>query len=307
MNKRNTKTIMVVLLIALLIMTLGYAALVQKLNITGTSKITSEWKVLITGIKEDQKTGYASTNAKDFSNTTATFDTYLVSPGDKMSYIITVENQGTLDAELESLLVTKQDNPAILFNISNVERGDVLKAGEKKEIYASVEYNGTVTTQPKNIMSSYELKLNYIQENGIDENNTIISPTTAFKFTLPDSNITTSYKTVSDVEVELDGVNLNLYGSFKKYGDQAIVKVALPQTLNDEISTAKYKSEIFGTINRSEEHNLKSVLSSSDFEKEKYMYLFITYYDDSTTQNITYKFNNETYEYKINFFQPKGA
>ena len=118
MNQTKKRNIIIgALLGVLLLMAVGYAAFNSVLNITGTSGISSNWKILITNIETKNIVGGAS-NAKEptgIGSLTATFNTNLVSPGDSIEYDITVTNQGSLDARLDKITKTDSNNPAITF------------------------------------------------------------------------------------------------------------------------------------------------------------------------------------------------
>ena len=49
-------------------------------------------------------------NEPSHTDTTATFKTNLVSPGDSMQYTVTVENRGSIDAVLKTLSKTDSNN-----------------------------------------------------------------------------------------------------------------------------------------------------------------------------------------------------
>ena len=83
----------VFLIAAILMMSVGYAALASQLNINGTSGITGNFKVQFTDITEGVAVGSATNKtAASVTDTTATFDVEFVSPGDSMTYKITVKN-----------------------------------------------------------------------------------------------------------------------------------------------------------------------------------------------------------------------
>ena len=100
------------------------------------------------------------------TETTATFKTNLVSPGDSMQYDITVENQGDIDAVLESIDVNTSDNAAILFEATGIKRGDKLLPDESDILTVTVTYNPDVTSQPENLNATVTVTLNYVQDNG---------------------------------------------------------------------------------------------------------------------------------------------
>ena len=151
----------------LLLMGIGYAAFSTQLKINGTSSISSEWKVLITDITSGSIVGGAS-NASEptHTETTATFSTNLVSPGDSITYTVKVENRGSIDATLSSIDVNTGNNDAIEFETSGIEEGDSLLQGASDELYVKVTYSNSVTSQPENTTSTITVTLNYEQATG---------------------------------------------------------------------------------------------------------------------------------------------
>ena len=166
-NTRQRNYIILGLCSILLVMAAGYAAFSSRLTINGTSNITSEFKVLITDIQSRNVVGRAE-NAEEPSHTetTATFKTNLVSPGDSMQYDITVENQGDIDAVLESIDVNTSDNEAILFETTGIKRGDKLLPDESDILTVIVTYNPEITDQPSNLNATVTVTLNYVQDDG---------------------------------------------------------------------------------------------------------------------------------------------
>ena len=166
-NTRQRNYIILGLCSILLVMAAGYAAFRTQLTINGTSNITSDWKVLITDIQSKTLSG-AATDAETPSHTetTATFKTNLVSPGDSMQYDITVENRGDIDAVLESIDVKASENEAILFETSGIKIGDKLLPEESDVLTVVVTYNPEVTNQPDNLNSEVTVTLNYVQDDG---------------------------------------------------------------------------------------------------------------------------------------------
>ena len=149
------------------LMGIGYAAFASQLKINGTSSISSNFSVLITDITSGSIVGGASNAAEPaHTNTTATFNTNLVSPGDSITYTIKVENQGTIDAILTSIDVNTGSNEAIEFVTSGIEEGDNLLQGESDELYVKVTYSNSITSQPENTSSTITVTLNYEQATG---------------------------------------------------------------------------------------------------------------------------------------------
>ena len=151
----------------LVIMGVGYAAFSSQLKISGTSNIASNFLVKITDIQSTVQSGSASDAvAPTHTDTTATFKTNLVSPGDSMKYDITVANQGNIDAVLESINVNTGENETITFETSGIENGDKLEASQTDILTVIVSYNNSVTSQPENTNSTITVTLNYKQDDG---------------------------------------------------------------------------------------------------------------------------------------------
>ena len=166
-RKKKNNIIIASLCAIVVLMGIGYAAFASQLRINGTSSISSEWKVLITDITSGSIVGGAS-NASEptHTETTATFSTNLISPGDSITYTIKVENQGTIDATLTSIYINTGSNDAIVFETSGISEGDNLLQGATDELYVKVSYSNSVTSQPENTTSNITVTLNYEQTTG---------------------------------------------------------------------------------------------------------------------------------------------
>ena len=100
---KDKKNILIgALIFAIVVMSVGYAAFATTLNINGNATIAGSWDVEITGITP-AITGTASDATASFTTTTATFNATLMKPGDSITYTITIENKGNIDAKLSSI------------------------------------------------------------------------------------------------------------------------------------------------------------------------------------------------------------
>ena len=169
LDKRQKNHLLIGLCTIVLVMAVGYAAFAQRLNINGTANVTSTWNVLITDIKKKKKSGGNSASAPTHTNTTATFSSTLTKPGDYITYEVTVENQGTIDAILKTITKTDANNNAIVFTVDGIAENDALNAGATTTFTVKVEYSNSVTTQPSVLTSTLTLQLDY-------EQNTISNP-----------------------------------------------------------------------------------------------------------------------------------
>lgn len=96
MDRNYKNTFCGILILAILLMAVGYSILSTRLNVEGTSKITSDFNIEVIGISEFYKEGLAETTNMDFTPTSATYSANIQAPGDGMIYEIIIENKGTL-------------------------------------------------------------------------------------------------------------------------------------------------------------------------------------------------------------------
>ncbi len=168
MSERQKRNVIIISLCGvLLLMTIGYAAFNTLLNINGTASITSNWDIKITSIKQNAKEGDASSVEEfpKYEDLEATFNVNLVSPGDYITYDVTIENKGTIDAELNKIILPQLNNEAVLITTSGLAAGDELLVDHSATLTVKIEYNPEITKQPENKTASFEMKLDYVQKN----------------------------------------------------------------------------------------------------------------------------------------------
>ena len=169
LNRTNRNYIIMGLCAILLIMGVGYAAFSSQLKISGTSNIATNFLVKITGIEVSSKSGGAADkpDVTTYNDTSATFGTTLQTPGDSITYDITIENKGTIDAVLKTITKTDASNSAILFETSGVNEGDPLNVGETATMQVKVTYNPSVESQPTDLDSTLKVDLTYEQSESV--------------------------------------------------------------------------------------------------------------------------------------------
>lgn len=124
--------IIAVLIVCVLLMTIGYAALAQRLTVTGNTNVTDvSWNVKLTEIRVIDKsiTGeekietsvgeiVGTPDAINIAgNTTATFNVKLNAPGDYVEFKIGITNLGSIAAKLDSitdLTSVNAENPKVI-------------------------------------------------------------------------------------------------------------------------------------------------------------------------------------------------
>lgn len=165
MSETKKRNIVICSLIGVIVlMGVAYAAFSTVLNVNGTANVTSKWDVKITSITGKNAVGTATdAAAPTFTNTTATFSTNLVSPGDSKTYDIVVTNNGTLPAKLSSITENKGTNPAIVYTASGLTQNQVIAAGATATYTVTVTYSNSVTSQPASTTSAFSATFNFVQ------------------------------------------------------------------------------------------------------------------------------------------------
>ena len=168
-RQRHRKNIIIfTLLIIVLVMTIGYSSLSQYLTINGTSNITSDFKVVFTNVVEGTL-NKATTETLDKTETQVTFTTVLRAPGSSAEYIVTVQNQGKLDAYLESIEgideANSQEPSYVRFKVKDLYLNDRLNVGESKTFRVIVTYD-VAATELSDVEKTLTLKLNFTQNSG---------------------------------------------------------------------------------------------------------------------------------------------
>lgn len=167
-NKKNW--IIGALLVAVVAMSVGYAALAQTLTINGTASIAdASWNVAITNIAEGTLNNATTNGTVTYTATTATFAVDLKEPGASATYVITVRNAGTIDAILNSISgiseVNAQEPSDINFAVSGVTAGTTtLAAGATNTITVTVTWNADSTEVPTTTSKTAVITLNYAQD-----------------------------------------------------------------------------------------------------------------------------------------------
>lgn len=162
--KKDGRNILIASLLAIvLFMSIGYAAFAQTLNLNSTATISGEWDIEITGITASSVTGNAKGGTPTYTSTSATFNPTLLQPGDTVTYTITVENKGNIDAKFSSMNLTKTagGSPAIIY--SSTDPSSELAAGASTTFTVTATYDSTVTEVPDIKTKSITGTVEYVQ------------------------------------------------------------------------------------------------------------------------------------------------
>ena len=121
----------VLLTVAVVVMSVGYANFTAKLDINGTANVgASSWSVKFDEGSYDETNGSVSVAESDRTivETSMTYEVSLTKPGDFYEFTIDVQNSGTFDANLTGITLT------------------ALTEAQKKYLVYEVYYNGTKYT-----------------------------------------------------------------------------------------------------------------------------------------------------------------
>lgn len=167
MNKKTRNVLLIILILAVIGIAIGYAALAQLLTINGTANITSSWDVRISSIAEGNLSGATSKTAAVVAGNklSATFDVNLQYPGASATYIITVENAGNINAILESVTgvdAANQLEPTGITYTIDAKPNDTLNSGTTKDYTVTVTWTDT-NQIPETKTKTATITLNYIQ------------------------------------------------------------------------------------------------------------------------------------------------
>ncbi len=164
LNRTNRNYIIMGLCAILLVMTIGYSAFSSKLDIKGSSMVTSKWDIEITNLLVKQELGEATDKAHSYDKLSADMEADFYLPGDEITYEVTVSNLGTLDAVLDNIKINMDSQDIIQFKVDGITSGEELKQGTSTKFDLIMKYNENITSQPGETSISFSMDLNYLQK-----------------------------------------------------------------------------------------------------------------------------------------------
>ena len=169
MRKKKT-IIMVAMMIAILFMSVGYALLSTRLDISGSTAVTSTWNVEFSGIRTVATVGGAVNKIIPTVNaTTASFEVNFVEPGDSITYEIDITNYGDIDAEVQGATYRGSGSDAVFVKIEDVRKGTLIGSCEGLTecpfvtLRLTISYEPTAETDPSKTTKDIDITLNIAQ------------------------------------------------------------------------------------------------------------------------------------------------
>ena len=180
-KERRTKAlVVVVLLIVVAGLTIAFAALSTTLNINGTAYLdAAKWGIRFENLSSPTKIGSATTTGTAKIEETKSaeitgINVNLSIPGDKVTYTVDLVNKGTINAKIDNIektVLTSEQQKYLTFKVTDkdgreVSEGDILSAGETKNLTITIEFIKDLTKEdlPKQTSTiSLSYKLNFVQ------------------------------------------------------------------------------------------------------------------------------------------------
>ena len=163
--KKSKNIIIGALLLAVLMMAVGYSAFASEMTFSGSAEITGEWDVKITNVEVKEVSSGSDAGSPEFTNNTITFDAKLEKPGDKVVYEITITNSGSIDAKLENLqIVPDIINGSTAISYIIINPSNELLAGEETKMQITAQYDEVVTENPDIKTKTITGVIEYVQK-----------------------------------------------------------------------------------------------------------------------------------------------
>ncbi len=137
---KNKIIILIFFLITIVLMAVGYSIFATDFTINGTSEITGNWDVRITNIIATQVPDGCDAGTPTFTKDSINFSAKLNKPGDEIIYEVTIENLGTIDAELQTIIFTEEIDGIEEINYTTSELKKDLNVGESTTFNIIVTY-----------------------------------------------------------------------------------------------------------------------------------------------------------------------
>lgn len=177
-------TVIVVLAIAILIMSVGFATYSENLKINGTATFNkATWNVSFNKTTFNETSEIKATT-KSVEDKLISYSVTLPKPGSTYSFTVNVQNYGTIDAELKKITMTG------------------LTEEQAKYISHKVTYNGTEYTQTNNSITGEVI------QGGKDATVPVVV-TVEYKLPAEATDLPSENQTV-DLNVQFDYVDANL-------------------------------------------------------------------------------------------------
>ena len=143
MRRKGKLYVILSLILVVGLMIVGYAAYNQHLSISETSKIDSNFNILITNI-ETKEVGGEAINESDptYNGLEANFNITFNKKNDYIEYNVEVSNKGSIEAYLNQIKIENENSKVVNMSYRDINIGEELLVGESKTFVVRIEYKG---------------------------------------------------------------------------------------------------------------------------------------------------------------------
>ena len=148
-------------IVAVLGLTVAFAALSTTLNINGTAYLdAAKWGIRFENLSSPTKIGSATTTGTAKIEETKSaeitgINVGLSTPGDKIVYTVDLVNNGTINAKIDNIektQLTSEQQRYLTFKVTDqngyeIKQGDILSAGETKKLTITIEFIKDLTKE----------------------------------------------------------------------------------------------------------------------------------------------------------------
>ena len=185
MQAKQKNRLIGILLAVVFIMAVGYAAFAQQLTINGGAEITSKWDVHMTESGAEyvpsSTMGTMPTGSINIApdGLTATLSANFVSPGDKIVFTVPIENKGTLNARLNTIVLSSTTPDMVIddddltattadgnikYTVTSPGTGTLVASTGKTTIEITAEFVDQAVQQSiENKTAQLTVSMNYVQ------------------------------------------------------------------------------------------------------------------------------------------------
>ena len=169
-SKETTNKLVILLVAAGALLMMWYTTFAQPLA-TNSKQVKlgkndgGSWDIRFTDMYQQKKIGSASEISSPIYNSTkASFHVLLSSPGDEITYNLTIKNNGTLNAKVSSIYVMPEnrEGDAIVYFVDGINVGDILDAGQSTNMTVTAKFNPS-GMHGSEIVKNVSVIVNYVQ------------------------------------------------------------------------------------------------------------------------------------------------
>ena len=162
---KNKLIILISFLIIIVLMAVGYSTFATDFTINGTTEITGNWDVRITNIIATEVSDGCDAGTPTFTKDSINFSSKLNKPGDEIIYEVTIENLGTIDAELQTIIFTEEIDGIEEINYTTSELKKDLNVGDSTTFNIIVTYVKNTECVPNVKTKTLTGIIQYVQKN----------------------------------------------------------------------------------------------------------------------------------------------